>query len=274
MNERSVQKPVRRSPLRRALGREYYIFKRRLRWLAGSGKYVPRPGSSGAGGITPYVISSHRSMMLRPLKDVDMRLQHNKVTNLRPAAMKMDGVVIKPGQRFSVWRMVGRPTKRKGYLKGLAIHNGQIGESTGGCLFQMGNLLYWMTLHTDLDITERWRHSFDVFPDVNRTIPFACGATLGYNYLDLEITNNTANTYSLRLWQDDEYLYGEILSDAPADYEIEVFETDHRIEQQWWGGYTRHNRIWKRRTPHGGEPVETLVSENHAMMRYNPLLPE
>ena len=26
------------------------------------------------------------------------------------------------------------------------------------------------------------------------------------------------------------------------------FETDHLIKMQPWGGYTRHNRIWQRRT--------------------------
>lgn len=44
-----------------------------------------------------------------------------------------------------------------------------------------------MVLHSELTVIERWRHSFDVFPDVNRTIPFACGATLSYNYVDLQL---------------------------------------------------------------------------------------
>lgn len=272
-----VVKPVKRHPLRRKLGKEYYILRRKLLWLTAKG-YVRRPGTAKQGELPdprfPHSLIRHRSMMLRPLKDVEMYLQHNKVTNLRLACRRIDGVVIRPGERFSLWKLVGRTTARKGYLDGLVIHNGQIDKGVGGGLCQLGNLLYWMLLHTDLEITERHRHSFDVFPDVNRTVPFACGATLGYNYLDLGFRNPTTHTYTIRLWQDDEYLWGEILCDSPATHRFEVFETDHEIRQQWWGGYTRHNRIWKRRINLEDGTEEVLpVSENHAIMMYNPLLP-
>lgn len=270
----NVEKPVKRSNLRRRLGKEYYILRRRLKWMFGASSYVSRPGKSPA-VATSHSIKTHRSMILRPLKDVDMELQHNKRTNLQLAIARIDGVVIPPGKTFSLWRLVGRPTRRKGYLDGLVIHNGEIGRGVGGGLCQLGNLLYWMALHSDLDITERWRHSFDVFPDVNRTIPFACGATLGYNYLDLCITNNTQDTYSFHLWLDDTHLCGEIRRDRASDCLFEVYETDHAIVQQWWGGYTRHNKIWKRRTDlQSGTSQEIPVSENHAIMMYNPLLPE
>ena len=272
--EREVEKTIQRGRLRRTLGREYYILRRKLRWWIERKQYVRPPSvCRPAGEEAPYSVFSHRSMMLRPLKDVQMYLQHNKVTNLRLAVGKIDGVAIRPGEKFSVWRLVGRPSKRKGYLPGLVIHNGHISEGTGGGLCQLGNLLYWMALHTDLDVTERWRHSFDVFPDVNRTVPFACGATLGYNYLDLEITNNTDDTYVVRLWQDGEYLHGEIMCGRRPGYTIEVYETDHEIRRQWWGGYTRHNRVWKRRTAGRGPPEDILVCENPAVVMYEPLLP-
>ena len=273
MDNRQVIKPVQKHPLRRALGKEYYILRRKLRWMRHASRYVQRPGG---GDTLPgfHTVAEHRSMMLRPLRDVDMRLQYNKVTNLRLAIANINGAVIGPGQRLSIWKLVGRPSKRKGYLEGLAIHNGRIGTGTGGGLCQLGNLLYWMALHTDLDITERWRHSFDVFPDVNRTIPFACGATLGYNYLDLEITNNTQDAYRIALWQDDGYLHGRIECSRQPCCTFEVYETDHAIVPQWWGGYTRHNRIWKRRTDmRDGSSDDILVAENHAIMMYNPLLP-
>ena len=49
---------------------------------------------------TPHTLATHRSPILRKLKDVDMYLQHNKATNLRLAAARIDGVVIHPGQRL------------------------------------------------------------------------------------------------------------------------------------------------------------------------------
>ena len=271
----NIEKTRSRSPLRRALGREFYILRRKLRWWLGR-RYVrhPKPGKGTDSGCRHSLIV-HKSMMLRPLKDVEMYLQHNKVTNLRLACARLDGIVIRPGERFSLWKLVGRPTARKGYLEGLAINNGQIGKSIGGGLCQLGNLLYWMLLHTDLKITERHRHSFDVFPDVNRSVPFACGATLGYNYIDLGFRNPSQSTYTIRLWQDDTHLWGEILCDTAPTHRFEVFETDHCIRQQWWGGYTRHNRIWKRRINLADGSEEVLpISENHAVMMYAPLLPQ
>lgn len=133
----------------------------------------------------------------------------------------------------------------------------------------------WMVLHTPLTIKERWRHGYDVFPDVNRKIPFACGATLSYNYIDLQIQNTTNHTFQIILHLDPKNLNGEILSDALLNTKYEIFETDHRIVQQWWGGYTRHNKIWKKIThTQSNEEVQELVSENNAIMMYNPFLSE
>lgn len=267
--ENAVEQPIHRSELRRLLGREFYILKRKLKWFFGSAKYakVDRKAKFD------HVLIEHKSTLLRKLKDVDMQLQYNKITNLQLAIAPLNGIVIKPGETFSIWRRVGRPSARKGYKTGMMIHNGKVGEGVGGGLCQLGNLLYWMALHTPLTITERWRHSYDVFPDVNRTIPFACGATLSYNYIDLQLRNDTDKTFGINLWLDDEYLHGCIKCDQETHEEYEVYETDHRITQQYWGGYTRHNRIWRKKTnTETGETTHELVAENNAIMMYNPLL--
>lgn len=265
-----VEKPIERSRLRRLLGREYYILRRKIKWHFSDVNYATTDDSVTA----PYIWKEHRSVLLRKLKDVDMHLQYNKIENLRIAISNIDGVVIKPGEVFSVWRMVGRPTKRKGYKMGMMIHNGHVSTGIGGGLCQLGNLLYWMALHTPLTIKERWRHSFDVFPDVNRTIPFACGATLAYNYIDLQLENTTDITFKINLWIDDEYLNGVVYGSRKPMVEYEIIEKDHRIELQWWGDYTRHNRIMRRIIDiETGTSTEEFVTENNAIMMYNPILP-
>ncbi len=267
----NVEKPIERSRLRRWLGREFYIFKRFLKWHFDGVKYS-KPDKNV---ITDSLWIQHRSPLLRQLRNVDMYLQYNKIENLRLAIAKLDGVVIKPGDTFSVWRLVGRPSKIKGYKTGMMIHNGKVTTGTGGGLCQLGNLLYWMALHTPLTIKERWRHSFDVFPDVNRTVPFACGATLAYNYIDLQLLNDTNTTFRINLWLDDTYLNGTISADRQPTLKYEIIETDQHFEQQWWGGYTRHNRILKRITDlTTGETWEEPVAENNAIMMYNPTLKE
>ena len=265
----NVEKPIRRSRIRRILGREFYIAKRFFQWHFSRTKFAKIIPDKHCNNIW----IEHKSTLLRKLKGVDMYLQYNKITNLKLAIAKINGVVIKPGEVFSIWRMVGRPTKRKGYKEGMMIHNGKVATGIGGGLCQLGNLLYWMALHTSLTIKERWRHSFDVFPDVNRTIPFACGATLAYNYIDLQLENRTSTTFKINLWLDDEYLHGTICADCKPNSKYEIYETDHRFELQWWGGYTRHNRILKRITNiETGESHEELVTENNAIMMYNPAL--
>lgn len=266
-----VVKPINRSALRKKWGRVYFTLKRQLNWITNRSKFAKVEPSIHY----EHSLIQHHSFLLRPLKDVDMILQHNKVKNLAIAISHLNGVVIKPGQTFSIWKMVGRPTKKKGYLEGLVLDSGKISKGTGGGLCQLGNLLYWMALHTPLTITERWRHSYDVFPDINRTIPFACGATLAYNYVDLQLTNNTQNNFQINLWLDEAYLNGEILSDTSIQEHYEIFETDHLMTQQWWGGYTRHNKIWRKTTHIKDQNTnEELITENHAIMMYSPLLGE
>lgn len=269
MIEQQVEKPQQRSNLRKFLGKEFFIVKRQFNWLFGDNNFAKVDCNINFDNS----LIKHKSFLLRPLKDVEMYLQHNKVTNLKIAISHLDKVVIKPGQTFSIWRLVGRPTKSKGYLDGMTLHNGKISKDTGGGLCQLGNLLYWMALHTPLTIKERWRHSYDVFPDINRTIPFACGATLAYNYIDLQIVNTTDKNFQINLWLDKEYLNGEITCDSDLKIKYEIYETDHMFKQQWWGGYTRHNRIWKKITTLvDNKETEELVAENNAIMMYNPLL--
>lgn len=267
----NYDKPKHRSDLRKFLGKEFFILKRHANWIFSKTKFAKVVSN------VHYANSliKHKSVLFRQLKDVDNYLQHNKITNLRIAISHLDKVVIEPGQTFSIWRLVGKPTKAKGYLEGLMLNNGKITSDIGGGLCQLGNLLYWMALHTPLTIKERWRHRYDVFPDVNRTIPFACGATLAYNYIDLQLENNTDKTFQINLWLDDTYLNGEITCNTEIKTKYEIYETDHMFRQQWWGGYSRHNRIWRRATNLDDNSVtEHLIAENSAIMMYNPLLSE
>ena len=269
MQFQSINKPQSRSPIRKFLGKEFFILKRRLNWFANRKAFA----SIEADLKFENSLIKHKSFLLRPLKNVDMYLQHNKVTNLKLAIQHLNGVVIKPGQTFSIWKMVGKPAASKGYLDGLTLDNGKISKGVGGGLCQLGNLLYWMALHTPLTIKERWRHSYDVFPDINRTIPFACGATLSYNYIDLQLVNNTDKTFQIKLWLDNEYLNGEITCNSDLKYTYEIFETDHNFQHQWWGGYTRHNIIRRRKINTDDNSIsEELIAENNAIMMYSPLI--
>ena len=264
-----VTKPKKRGKLRQLVGREYFCWKERMRWKLDGIKFSQNRQTEKL----PHTVINHGSTLLRKLDGVDMVLQQNKIKNLELAIAKIDGVIIKPGETFSIWKLVGRPTKSKGYLEGLTLSNGELGKGIGGGLCQLGNLIYWMAIHSQLKVARRWRHSYDVFPDYNRTLPFGSGATLSYNYIDLQLKNVTNYNFQINLWLTDKNLHGSIACSNEPDYAYRVFEKNHRFDLQWWGGYTRHNEIWRAILDKNHELLdEELVTENHAVMMYNPLL--
>ncbi len=262
-------KPKYRSGIRSYLGKLYYTYRRYLQWYFGEEKYS-RINSKIDYGCLIY---QHKTPLYRQLKDVDMWLQDNKVENLKIALKQIDGVTIMPGETLSYWKMVGNPTYSKGYKDGMVLHYGKFKTGPGGGLCQLSNMIYWMALHTPLTITERHRHSFDVFPDAKRTQPFGSGATCVYNYRDLRIKNETSEIYQLKLWLDDENLNGEIRSDKAQYFQYQIYEENHSISHQHWGGYVRSNELRRKVFNSDGELLgNESVCVNNALMMYEPLL--
>ena len=273
MKKTEIVEPVRRGRLRQVLGREYYRARRAVGWRLDAllGRKVWARQVSGE-DFPENVVFEHRSVILRELVGVDMQLQENKRRNLELAIAHLNGVVIRQGETFSVWKNVGRPTARKGYLEGLVLKQGQLSSGVGGGICQLGNLLFWLFAHSPLRVTERYRHGCDVCADVGREVPFGAGATLAYNYIDLQVLNETVNDFRLELWMDDEFLYGRLLCECPLEESYRVEERNPLIRQQFWGGYSRHNEIVQVVTDKEGKESERLLVKNDAIMMYAPLL--
>jgi vancomycin resistance protein VanW len=270
-HDKLAMRPKVRSRLRIFLGKKYYTYRRYLDWYFGRKKYA----STKDDNLLPYVYFSHKTPTLRKLKDVDMWYQYNKIINLNIALKRLNNIIIKPGETFSYWRMIGKPTKRKGYVEGMALFYGGYKAEVGGGLCQLSNLIYWMTLHTPLTVTERYRHSYDVFPDSNRTQPFGSGATCVYNYRDLQIYNGTDEAYQLHLTLSQEELAGEWRTEKEPCFKYEVYEKEHSISHEYWGGYIRHNVICRRCYDMDGQLLnDEFITENHALMMYQPFLEE
>jgi vancomycin resistance protein VanW len=262
-------RPRRRRRWRLALGQEYYTLRRRLEWWRSPDR-LGRLGTLEPG----FEQVRHSTPMLRQLKDVDMALQRNKAVNLALASARLDGLVLQPGEVFSYWRLIKRPTRRRGYRKGMVLASGAVRSGMGGGLCQLSNLIYWMTIHTPLTVVERHRHNYDVFPDVDRVIPFGAGATCFYNYGDLVIRNDTDRPYQLRVGVEGDRLAGRWLATAPPPLTYEVYEKAHLMRAELWGGHTRHNVLFRRVFDAAGAQIgDEFVVENHAVMMYAPLLP-
>lgn len=264
-----MKTPIHRSKLRLLAGIIYYTIKKYFYW------YFSRTNfAKNIENRLEIEIFTHKTVLLRKLKNVDMWMQENKITNLKIAIKKLNGLTIEQGQIFSYWRQIGKPTKRKGYLAGMVLHNGKVTAGIGGGICQLSNLIYWITLHTPLTVIERWRHGYDVFPDVKRAQPFGSGATCAYPNIDLQIKNNTKQKFQLYLEVNDEYLIGKWLSNKPIKFKYEIFDKDHEIKSEWFGGYSRNNKIFRKIIDKNTnkEIGEEFITENHAIMMYNPLL--
>jgi vancomycin resistance protein VanW len=262
-------RPKKRTALRIWLGTQFYISKRWLKWKTDNKNYAEIITDEKL----PYKAFVHKTPMLRKLKDVDMWYQQNKVINLRLAVQQINGVVIQPGETFSYWKLIGKPTKKKGYVEGMVLFYGNFKPGLGGGLCQLSNLIYWLTLHTPLTVTERYRHSFDVFPDSRRTQPFGSGATCSYNYLDLQIRNDTNQPFQLCVELVGDDLAGEWRMANPPIAFYKVYEKEHSITPAYWGGYLRHNVIHRKVYNNLKKEVDDqYVTENHAIMMYEPLL--
>jgi len=262
-------KPKRRTKIRILLGKFFYRSKRRLYWIFGDIKFATTRDSIPY----RYTYFRHSTPLLRQLKDVDMYLQHNKIENLKIAVNKVNEVIVKPGETFSYWKLIGKPTKRKGYKEGMILFNGTVKEGIGGGLCQLSNLIYWMTIHTPLTVIERYRHSYDVFPDSNRILPFGSGATCVYNYRDLMIRNDTKTPVQLKIWLDDSMLYGCWRTNVKLIETYKVYEKEHYMKRELFGKYSRHNKIYRKIFDmEGKEIADEYVTENHALMMYEPYL--
>lgn len=246
----------------------YRRFIRYYQWYFTSSKFAIQMQKEKL----PYTVKSHQSVMIRKLGDVDLKLQYNKVTNLGIAVKKLDGIVIKPGETFSFCRLVGLPTKGKGYLYGMELSYEEAKPGIGGGLCQIANLLHWLVLHSPLTVVEKHHHSFDPFPDDGRVVPFGSGATIFYNYIDFQFRNDTSHTFQINLWLTEEYLNGELQVDEELDYSYHVFERDHQFLKVG-DEFFRKNEIWRNKISkfEVGRILQTeLIAKNHARVKYVP----
>jgi vancomycin resistance protein VanW len=221
----------------------------------------------------PFAVADHSTPLIRHLAGLEPRLQTNKVTNLRLAVAPLDGRVLAPGQRLSFWRFVGRPSAGRGFVEGLVLDDGRLVAGVGGGLCQLTNLVHWMTLHTPLTVVERWRHTYDVFPDADRTQPFGSGATCSWPSLDLQVENRTDTAFRLSLAVGVTHLSGAWTAECVVPQRYRVYEAAHVITSEGSGVFVRHNLLRREIRDAGGTWLgDELVTENHALMRYQPFL--
>lgn len=243
-------------------------FKRYLEWIA-KYRFFAKTISKDK---LKYRVYKHQSVLIRKLGASDLTLQHNKVENLKIAINKLNGIIVKPGEIFSFCYLVGRATRRKGYLDGMLLLNGEAIAGVGGGLCQLANLIHWLCLHSPLTVSERHHHEFDPFPDDGRVVPFGSGATIFFNYIDYQFTNNTDYNFQLLFWLDQKCLNGDLRIDTELPYKYHVFEKNHHFVKVG-NSFYRRNELWREKyyKKGQGQIIETeLLQKNNSLVKYTP----
>ena len=221
--------------------------------------------------VLPNIVKAHTSLMVRKLHGVDIQLQINKVTNIKLACEKINGIIIRPGEVFSYWKTVGPTTEKEGYKKGLVIaKRGEFSSGFGGGLCQMANMIHWLVLNSSLEVVELHHPTDALFPDERRRVPFGTGTSVVYNYVDYRFKNNTNQNIQILVWVEGEELCGELRSEVPFDNRYKLVEEDHHFKKEG-DNYYRNSKVYRividRKT--NKEIDKELILDNHSLVMYD-----
>jgi vancomycin resistance protein VanW len=219
-------------------------------------------------GVFSHVQAMRATELRRSGTEYAAAIQAAKERNVETAASRIDGMVIRPGETFSWHRRVGPPLASRGFVRGPELHDGRLALGIGGGLCQVANLLYWLAIHSGLEVVERHRHGLDMFPDAARDVPFGCGATVFYPHRDLKLRNRTTEPLLIEMHVVGGRLHGVARFENDPGFRVRIVETRHRFRREPTGTY-RENRL-ERWWYSGRECVrKDLLTENRARVLYD-----
>ena len=224
----------------------------------------------------PNIVSNHSSNIIKRAPGVDLSTQENKMINIMLACDRMHGIVIKPNEEFSFWKLIGRATKKSGFKEGRVLHRNKLTTGIGGGLCNLANTIHLLVLHSPLELTELHTHSDALAPDEGERKPFSAGTSVVYNNRDYRFKNNTEQSVQLLLWVEDEKLYAELRSEREFPWSYELIEENHHFKQEN-DKYYRISQIYKQTKNKFSEDLlsKELILDNKSevMFDYN-LIPK
>lgn len=217
----------------------------------------------------PHLHFKHQSVLIPSYEILDAFEIQAKETEIKNLVAKLNGLVIKPNAVFSFWKNIGYSNKHFRLPTNFAS---QKIKGTTPAISQVTNLLYWVILHSPLEVVERYRHNYDLYPDDLRNRPFGTGATCVHNRYDLKFQNTTDSIFQIIMTYRKGVLYGELRSLTLPVLTYEVFEERHLIKKNSFNEYIRHNAIYRKIKNTKTQKIKIeYITENHALMVYKPL---
>jgi vancomycin resistance protein YoaR len=124
-----------------------------------------------------------------------------RIHNIETAAEKLNGVIIKSNEKFSMYKTVGDIEKTTGYQDSFVIKNGRTVPGIGGGVCQVSTTLFRAALNAGLQINERHPHSYRIaYYEVDS--PPGLDASIYFPTWDLKFTNNTGNNILIQTKMD------------------------------------------------------------------------
>ena len=111
--------------------------------------------------------------------------KQSRAVNIALAASRINGMVLKPGQKFSFSDTIGPRTSENGYVIAPTFVNKEVVPGRGGGICQVSSTMYAAMLQGGIKATERHAHSLPV-----SYIPEGMDATISAGKKDLTFTND------------------------------------------------------------------------------------
>jgi vancomycin resistance protein YoaR len=110
-----------------------------------------------------------------------------RVQNIHHIADLLDGILVGPGEVFSVNQLVGPRTIKNGFRPAPSIEDGDMVDTVGGGVSQFATTLFNALFYGGYDILERQPHSYWF-----TRYPMGYDATLSYPHPDIVFKNDTS----------------------------------------------------------------------------------
>jgi vancomycin resistance protein VanW len=242
--------------------------RRMVRTLANRWKHPPFAKTFLTQSSAPLksIIIEDQRVIVKQWEGSDARLQQGKRVNLELAAPFFDGLVIRPGEIFSFYHVLRNPTAKRGFLPGYEVVGQRLGEGVGGGLCQLATSFLWVMLHAGFAVVERHHHSYDLFPDHDRRVPFGTGASVFFNYHDLRMKNVSDIETNLSVTVRANLLSVKLSSSIPWTEMFTVEERNHRFAREN-GAIYRLNDIYRVAQSRDRGPAQ-LLWRNRARVLY------
>ncbi len=151
------------------------------------------------------------------------------VYNVEKVCALLDGKIIKANEEFSFLQTVSRPTSGNGWRSVNVYVGKSLQKIEGGGICQMATALYNCALRSDLDILERYSHSYlpsylDHEQEVDADVHYGGGQEASK---DLRFRNNTGSPIRIKATVKNGKLVVEFIGTDSRNYRVElVFKID------------------------------------------------